>query len=231
MIYIYLVENCYGDPNKVYIGKTINSRKRAHKQIYGKNIIYTNIDEIDDLNHKKWKPLESYWIYQFKQWGFDVLNENSGGGGPEKHSEETKQKMREAHFKLKSFKKKNSKHILQYDLDGNFIKEWPSITSAKKAGYGGVDMCVTGYTKTAGGFIWRHKENPLPKTFRLPNHKGCRSIYQYDLEGNFIKEWSSIKEACMFLHMDAGTISTVCSGGRQKTAFGFIWKYKENNLA
>jgi hypothetical protein len=27
---IYLVENCYGDPNKVYIGKTINSRKKVH---------------------------------------------------------------------------------------------------------------------------------------------------------------------------------------------------------
>ena len=30
--YIYLVENCYGDPNKVYIGKTKNSRKTQHQK-------------------------------------------------------------------------------------------------------------------------------------------------------------------------------------------------------
>jgi hypothetical protein len=38
MTKIYLVENCYGDPNKVYIGKTINSRELNHKKTYGKYI-------------------------------------------------------------------------------------------------------------------------------------------------------------------------------------------------
>lgn len=38
MTYIYLVENCYGDPNKVYIGKTKNSRFLPHKKTYGEKI-------------------------------------------------------------------------------------------------------------------------------------------------------------------------------------------------
>ena len=76
MTYIYLVENCYGDPNKVYIGKTKNSRKGPHKRKYGKNISYTIIDEIYSLDHKKWKPLEAYWIEQFRQWGFELMNIN-----------------------------------------------------------------------------------------------------------------------------------------------------------
>ena len=91
---IYLVENCYGDPNKVYIGKTKYSRKSIHKKTFGEDIIYTYIDEIEGWKKEKWKYLETYWIHQFKQWGFEVMNENEGGGGPIFHTEETKQKMR-----------------------------------------------------------------------------------------------------------------------------------------
>jgi len=91
MTKIYLVENCYGDPNKVYIGKTRNSRIGPHKRTYGKNITYTIIDEIYSLDHKLWKPLESYWIEQFRQWGFELMNINKKGGqGPGIYSEESK---------------------------------------------------------------------------------------------------------------------------------------------
>jgi hypothetical protein len=95
MTYIYLVENCYNDPNKVYIGKTKdpNNRKANHKKTYGDSIEYNVIDKIDSLDKVNWKPLESYWIEQFKQWGFNVLNKNSGGGGPLVVSTETKNKI------------------------------------------------------------------------------------------------------------------------------------------
>jgi len=91
---IYLVENCYGDPNKVYIGKTINCRKSRHKKTYGEFIEYTYIDNIKSSKKEDWKPLEIFWINYFKFLGFIVLNENEGGGGPQFYSEEIKQKMR-----------------------------------------------------------------------------------------------------------------------------------------
>lgn len=52
-------------------------------------------------------------------------------------------------------------------------------------------------------------------------------ILQYDLEGNFIKEWTSINEARDYLKYksEMGIIGT-CKG-RQKSSGGFIWKYKE----
>lgn len=81
---IYLVKNCYNDPNKVYIGKSCGSRKSPHKKTFGTNIVYTYIDSINSLDKKDWKPLESYWIEQFRQWGFEVQNKNEGGGGPPK---------------------------------------------------------------------------------------------------------------------------------------------------
>ena len=53
---IYLVENCYGDLNKVYIGKTINSRESNHKKTYGDCIKYTFIDEEIVLIEKTGNP-------------------------------------------------------------------------------------------------------------------------------------------------------------------------------
>lgn len=96
--HIYLVENCYGDKNKVYIGKTTNpnNRKSNHKRTYGSKIIFTVIDTINSVDSKDWKPLESYWIEQFKHWGFETMNVNTGGGGPEYSSEETRLKISQA---------------------------------------------------------------------------------------------------------------------------------------
>ena len=68
MTYIYLVENCYGDPGKVYVGKTKgNWRKQSHIRRFGPLSTFTIIDEVNSLNRKDWSPLEIYWIHQFKQ--------------------------------------------------------------------------------------------------------------------------------------------------------------------
>jgi hypothetical protein len=87
------VTNCYNNPNLVYVGKTTNSREYPHKLKYGEQIEYTIIDEIKSLDVNDWKPLETYWINQFKAWGFEVLNKNEGGGGPVFLSNESKIQM------------------------------------------------------------------------------------------------------------------------------------------
>ena len=96
---IYLVTNCYGDPNKVYIGKershqyNISKRHYNHKRTFGKHIGFSYIDKIDSWDKNKWCPLESFWISYFKFLGFDVQNKNNGGGGSNVVSEETKLKI------------------------------------------------------------------------------------------------------------------------------------------
>jgi len=54
-----------------------------------------------------------------------------------------------------------------------------------------------------------------------------KSILQYDLQDNFIKEWSSISEAYLSLNkkITNGCINLACKG-KIKTAFGYKWKYK-----
>jgi hypothetical protein len=84
----------YGNNIPFYVGKTtrIQGRIGAHRSKFGKNII---LEVIDEVLTSEWKFWECYWIEQFKQWGFDVVNKRSkGGSGPEFHKEETKANMR-----------------------------------------------------------------------------------------------------------------------------------------
>lgn len=52
-----------------------------------------------------------------------------------------------------------------------------------------------------------------------------KSILQYDLEGNFIKKYDSITNACKKLGIDKSCISK-CAKNKRKSAGGYIWKYK-----
>ena len=53
---------------------------------------------------------------------------------------------------------KKYKPILQFDLQYNFIKEWPSIKQAKEdLSIVNISVALTGDNKTAGGFIWKYK--------------------------------------------------------------------------
>ena len=56
--------------------------------------------------------------------------------------------------------KKCSRPILQLTKDGEFIKEWPSISDAyRRLGIppSNICFCLKGYRKYAGGFVWRYK--------------------------------------------------------------------------
>ena len=53
-----------------------------------------------------------------------------------------------------------------------------------------------------------------------------KPVIQYNLDGNFIKEWKSLADIHRELGFKKSSISKCCLG-KQKTAYGFIWKYKE----
>ncbi len=60
--------------------------------------------------------------------------------------------------------------------------------------------------------------------YKAIGEKNKKSINQYDLEGNFIKQWSSATDAANSLNLNKLNINTCCRG-EQKTAHKFIWKY------
>ena len=57
--------------------------------------------------------------------------------------------------------KKISKPIVQYDLDGNFIRKWESAYEVKKTiGYdnSSITKCLKGIHKTAYNYIWKYAD-------------------------------------------------------------------------
>lgn len=57
--------------------------------------------------------------------------------------------------------KSMSKSVLQFDKNGNFIKEWISISEAARItnmSAGNIVRCCKERTEFCGGFIWKYKE-------------------------------------------------------------------------
>lgn len=54
---------------------------------------------------------------------------------------------------------KQSKTVVQYTLDGRFVREWASIAECGRNGFNQacVCMCCKGERKTHKGFIWKYK--------------------------------------------------------------------------
>ena len=52
--------------------------------------------------------------------------------------------------------------VLQYDLQGDFISEWPCAIDAERKlsgkETGAISHCARGKTKTAYGYVWKYKE-------------------------------------------------------------------------
>ena len=55
---------------------------------------------------------------------------------------------------------KCSKPVLQFTLDGEFIREWPSAMECERNGFdqSNVSACCRGKIKSAYGYIWKYKE-------------------------------------------------------------------------
>lgn len=91
---------------------------------------------------------------------------NMGKNNPnfgKKPSTETSKKMSDAKKDIyNGTGNPNSKCVLQYDLSGNFIKEWEYISMAS-AELGiclsSIGQCCRGKQRKAGGYIWRFKES------------------------------------------------------------------------
>jgi hypothetical protein len=59
---------------------------------------------------------------------------------------------------FKEGKRNKTKNVLQYDLEGNFIKEWRSAADVVDVlKLKGIYNCLTGISTHSGGFVWKYK--------------------------------------------------------------------------
>ena len=146
-----------------------------------------------------------------------------------KHSEESKEKMRKC--RMGKIGGPRAKAVLQYDLDGNFIKEYVSANNADDElglGHGNVYSACIGKKKSVGGFMWRFKTDNYPIKIDPYKTNQSKPVQQLDLNGNLIRVWNSAKEAGDSLGIAASGITACCKGyDKYVTAGGFKWKYSK----
>lgn len=119
------------------------------------------------------------------------------------------------------------KHVFQFSMNGEFIREWESAEEVfKELGFktSSISLACSGKIQQAYGFFWS-RSRTLPEKNLSKIKKKNRSVLQFSVEGNLIKQWSSINDAAFSLKIDNSSISKACRG-KSKTAGGYIWKYE-----
>lgn len=82
-----------------------------------------------------------------------------------------------------------------------------------------LEWCDAKYNLTYGSRIKRVSDKTI-------NGKLSKTVYQYSLDGEFVAEYPSVSEAARQLDCDIGCICHCCNG-KQKTSYGYVWRYKK----
>ena len=193
--YIYCIENIYN--GKKYIGqtlRTINDRWEQHVKdavreadtyyfhrairLYGKESFKVEQvellcdDNIDGLKNKL-NDRERYYIYLFNTYGNSGYNGTSGGEG------------------------RCIRPIDHYSLDGKYICQYDSVTSASKET--GLSMsfitnnCIGNALGTSCGFF-RYAGEPLSKYKTIYRYNGAIKINKFNLDGELVCSYLSSTE-------------------------------------
>ena len=121
--------------------------------------------------------------------------------------------------------------VLQYDLNGNFIKEFPSASST---GYqqSAISSVCRQEQYVAYGYIWKYKNDERDiqewiNRLKDKNKNNKKRIYQYDINMNLINIYESATEAAKALNLSDK--SNICRAARVKgKSAGFYWRYEED---
>ena len=133
----------------------VNLRKNKEtKKCYVHRLIaetfLPNPDNLPEVNHKD----------EDKTNNFVFLNED-GSVDKEKSNLEWKNHRDNCNHGTRNERvaKAQSKPVLQFTLDGEFVREWPSTMECERNGFssGNVSACCRGEKKTAYGYIWKYK--------------------------------------------------------------------------
>lgn len=124
------------------------------------------------------------------------------------------------------------KSVYQFDLQGNLIKCWRSITEASKSFEEDrqysikvmISRCCLGKTNQVNGYYWSFK----PK-FEFRTNKHYSAVAKYDDNGIFLESYTTIKEAAERNNIKTSTNIIACIKGKQKHCGGFRWRYFYGN--
>lgn len=215
MVGIYKITN---PNNRIYIGQStdIEARWKKYKKLACKDqpSLYTSLikhrpenhifEIIEECSEEYLDKKEIYWGEYYDVLSNKHLNNRLGRGFGSYDSEETKIKKRECHLGRSN-----------YWLKGKSLsqEQCNKISESKKG--------------TTQNRIKTRKDKGTSKTNHINAVVKAKSktILQYTLEGIFIKEWESGKQASINLNIAQPNINSCCNY-KVKSAGGFVWKFK-----
>lgn len=144
------------------------------------------------------------------------------------------------------FKNKNDRNkrpVLQYDMQGVFVKRWDYIAQVSKVTgikHNHIHDCCNNLKgrKSCKGFLWVYEESEVVPEY-VNNKNSSEVVFnrkfkiytpvnQYTKKGEFIKRWSCSTEAGTVLGIIPRTITACCNKGKHRvTAGGFKCEFVE----
>ena len=201
------------EPFYIGIGKSEYDYKRAYST-KSRNKYWSNIVNQTDyrveilLDNLSWdevsiKEKEFIQLYNKNTNGGTLCNIADGGNGGWLGEEVNKKRKK--------------------TLKGHFVSQATKDKIRTKA----IGRKISNEVKLKMSLI--HKEKKTGDWLESGGHKNGRAfkVYQYSIDNLFMKEWDCANYAIKFYGMNRTSI-TDCLKGRQKTAYGFIWKTDKN---
>lgn len=240
--------------------KSLQDDMVIHKAMfkYGKDNFSFEI--IEECDNNKLSERESYWIKYYNTYE-EGYNSTLGGEGAPKYDYNLFLKEwndgatleeisiitgADRHiiakalgsFGVKSIELKAracGKKVLQYTLDGRFVAEFDSASSAARkfnAMPGNIINCCKQIHASAYNYLWKYSCDDisiekLVKRYKETGKGSPKQVEQYSLDGKYIQTFSSCREAARSINAPYHVGINACCLGKQKTAYGYIWKYKE----
>ena len=214
MIGIYKITS---PSSKVYIGQSwdINKRKKDHRNSKEKthlansikkhgfeNHLFEVVHELpNDVEQNILDTYEQLYIDSYRDCGIVLMNLREGGSRG-KHSDESRAK--------------HSRSMQGVGKGRKQSKEWINKRASTQVGN--------------KNWLGKSHSHETKKKMRMaaigkPKFYNRIQVVQLSLDGEFIKEWSSAKEAGISLNVFRQNIANVCKGHYSQTG-GFKWMYK-----
>lgn len=231
--YIYKITNLINE--KVYIGQTtttIDHRWGQHKTYRNKrNHLYSALDKygidnfkIEEISHytrnTKEKLIqilnkkEIYYIAKYNSINPDFGYNISIGGNSNIGT-------------CMAFA------VDAYNLNGELIRSYESTTDAAND----LKICITEVQKCCKGkalvvakkYVFRYKGEPFDK-YDLYHYKRSTFVYQFDLDGNFIKRYDNYTQAALAVtgNRDSHVAIKNSAIGENRTAYNYYWSTDDN---
>lgn len=252
MVGVYTITNIIN--NKIYVGQSINIKLRLnqhksdlktgrHPNIFlqrawnkygSENFLFEVLVECEEIFLYS---EENYWCNTLnatnKDFGYNLRS--TSNSIQFRHSIDSKRKMSESRkgripwnknkkglVKFSDESKKRLSEIIRAQFrDGTRSKIY-KISDEKR-------LLMSERAKNQDHSLLYTKEAILKRSGVL--HPGRKEVYQYDLEGNFLCKFITIREASKAIKRSHGNISSALTG-KQKTCGGYQWfyEYKGNKL-